>query len=168
MAIFIFRKDSNDQTGALCNIAENQTVLDNNWNGNSLNYDMVNVSDELFNSVRLQEKAIISKNGETVNTIDLSVAHNFKAGLTSEINTKIDAMNKWLKINSSKPLASSVTTYKNFITNIDVNNLITDPSDGATFDETTGLYSDGTPLNSSLEKYVENQGVTAIHCSQLL
>ena len=77
MAIFIFRKDSNDQTGALCNIAENQTVLDNNWNGNSLNYDMVNVSDELFNSVRLQEKAIISKNGETVNTIDLSVAHNF-------------------------------------------------------------------------------------------
>jgi hypothetical protein len=30
------------------------------------------------------------------------------------------------------------------------------------------LYSDGTPLNSSLEKYVEDQGVTAIHCSQLL
>ena len=38
----------------------------------------------------------------------------------------------------------------------------------ATFDETTGLYSDGTPLNSSLEKYAEDQGITAVNGSQLL
>lgn len=168
MAIFIFAKNSNDQTGALCNIAENQTVLDNNWEGNSLNYDMVTVSDELFNSVRLQEKQVVSKNENTVNTTDLSVVFTFRSGLTNHINTKINEMNAWLKLNSSKPLASSVTTYKNYIAGLDVNSLITDPSDSATFDETTGLYSDGTPLNSSLEKYVEDQGVTAVHGSQLL
>jgi|TARA_R100001460_G_scaffold53861_1_gene93050 hypothetical protein len=168
MAIFIFAKNSNDQTGALCNIVESQTVLDNNWNGDPSNYDMVTVSDELFNSVRLQEKEVVSKNGDTVNTIDTSVAFTFRSGLTQDINVRINQMDNWLKINSSKPLASSVTTYKNFIAGIDVNSLITDPSPDATFDETTGLYSDGTPLNSSLEKYVEDQGVTAVNGSQLL
>lgn len=168
MAIFIFSKNSDDKLGSVVGIAENQSVLDDNWDHDQSNYDLVTVTDDLYNDVRLMQKEIISKNGDTVNTENLSLAYDYRAGLTAYINQQLSEINAWLERNPSKPLASTVTTYKNYISNIDVDTLITDPSDDATHDTSTGLYSDGTPFNYSLEKYVEDQGVTAINSKQLL
>jgi hypothetical protein len=168
MAVFVFSKNSDDKIGAVVGIAENQSVLDNNWDHDQSNYDLVTVTDDLFNDVRLTQKEIVSKNGDTVNTENLSLAYNYRAGLTAYINKQLSEMNAWLERNPSKPLASTITTYKNYISNIDVDTLITDPSADAIHDTSTGLFSDGTPFNSSLEKYVEDQGVTAVHSKQLL
>ena len=166
MALFVFLKNFDNIEGTLVGISESQSALDNNWSYNSSDYDIVTVEDDLYNKVRLIQKRVLSKNGESVNTEDVAFKFAYRAELTDYINSTINKINEWLKLNSSKPLASVATTYRDYISNINVDSLITDPSSDATFSD--GAFSDGTPLNSSLEKYVEDQGVTAIHCSQLL
>jgi len=168
MALFLFQKNSDDLVGALAGIAENQSAIDNNVDLNLSDFDVVTVTDELFNDVRLLQKEVTSKNGDTVNTRDLSVIFDYRADLTNYINKVVSELDKWLETNSSKPLASTITTYKNYITGLDVNSLVTDPSDSATFDQATKTLSDGTRFNSSLEKYVEDQGVTVVSTLQLL
>ena len=103
---------------------------------------------------------------EVEDKVDVAFKFAYRAELTDYINSTINKINEWLKLNSSKPLASVATTYRDYISNINVDSLITDPSSDATFSD--GAFSDGTPLNSSLEKYVEDQGVTAININQLL
>ena len=87
---------------------------------------------------------------EVEDKVDVAFKFAYRAELTDYINSTINKINEWLKLNSSKPLASVATTYRDYISNINVDSLITDPSSDATFSD--GAFSDGTPLNSSLEK----------------
>ena len=67
----------------------------------------------------------------------------------SDINSIIKSIEDWLESNDSKPLASNVTLYLNYLKSIDISSFT-------------------YPLNYSLESYVEDQGLTAIHPLELL
>lgn len=168
MAIFVFTKNSNNVVGALYRIAENQTIYDDNKNWDDSMYDLVTVNDSDFNSVKLNNKSVVSKNGDTVSYEDNNWKYNFSAGLKKDIDSRISVIETWLKGNSSKPMASSVTTYLNYLKGLDATSIITDPSSDATYDDSNNTYSDGTPLNMSLEAYANSQGQTVYNFLQLL
>ena len=153
MAIFIFSKNSNDVEGSLYRIASDQSVYDANKNWSDDLYDLVTVEDINYNDVKLGRKSVISKNGNTVSYQEVNTLFDTPVSLSNYINATINIIDEWLSVNSSKPLASSVTTYKNFIQSIDVDSL---------------SITEETPLNSSLESYVEDQGIKAIHPLELL
>ena len=161
MAVAIFTKNSDNIEGALVGIAENESILEN-----PSDYDIVNISDDLYNDIRLEQKRIIDKNGDNVNVAEMSIVFILKADLTNYINKAVSELNNWLKRKPSHSLATAATTYKDYISNLNVDSLITDPSEG-TFTGADNL-GDGTPLMSSLEKYVEDQGVTVVNTKQLL
>jgi hypothetical protein len=152
MAIFIFSKNSDNKLGCLYRIASSQSVYDANKNWQDDLYDIITVNDDDYTAVKLGTKSVISKNGSTVSYQETNTSFNTPVSLTSYINSITDIINEWLINNSSKPLASLVITYKNFIQSIDVSSL---------------SITEENPLNSSLEAYVENQGVTSIHPLEL-
>jgi hypothetical protein len=152
MAIFIFSKNSDNKLGCLYRVASSQSVYDANKNWKDDLYDLVTVDNTDYNAVKLGTKLVISKNGNTVSYNELNISFNTTDSLTSYINSVINIIEDWLINNSSKTLASSVITYKNFIQSIDVSSL---------------SITEENPLNSSLEAYVENQGVTSIHPLEL-
>jgi hypothetical protein len=153
MAVFVFSKNSDGITGALYRIASSQSVYDDNKNWQDDLYDVVTVNDDDYNAVKLGTKIVISKNVNTVSYEEINTLFNTPVALTSYINSIVNIIDDWLISNSSKPLASSVTTYKKFIQSIDISSL---------------SITEQNPFNSSLETYVENQGITAIHPSELL
>jgi hypothetical protein len=152
MSIFVFSKNSDNQTGYLYRIASSQSVYDANKNWQDDLYDVIVVNDDDYLAIKLGNKSVISKNGSTIFYDEISTSFNTQDSLTSYIDSVINLIDNWLINNSSKSLASLVITYKNFIKSINVSTLITEEN----------------PLNSSLEAYVENQGITAIHPLELL
>jgi hypothetical protein len=153
MALFVFSKNLNGFTGALYRIASNQSVYDANKNWQDDLYDLVSVDDVDYNAIKLGTKSINSKNQNTISYDEINTYFNTQDSLTNYINLVIEIIDEWLINNSSKPLASLVITYKNFIRSIDVSSL---------------SITEENPLNSSLEAYVENQGITAVHPLELL
>jgi len=168
MAIFIFAKNSDNQEGSLYRIADNQSDYDLNKNWNDDMYDLVTVSESDFNSVKLKNKNVVSKNGNTVTYDDVVWKYTLASVLQNDINNSIADIENWLSVNSEKPMASGVTTYLNYLKGLDATNIVTDPSSDATYDESTNTYSDGTPLNMSLESYAVSQGQTPYIILQLL
>jgi hypothetical protein len=152
MAIFIFSKNSDNKLGSLYRIASSQSVYDANKNWQDDLYDLVIVDDIDYNTVKLGTKLVISKNKNTVSYEEINTSFDTEDSLTIYISSVVNTIDEWLINNSSKPLASSVITYKNFIQSIDVSSL---------------SITEENPLNSSLEAYVENQGVTSIHPLEL-
>jgi hypothetical protein len=153
MAVFIFSKNSDGKTGVLYRIASNQSIYNDNKNWQDDLYDIITVNDDDYTAVKLGTKSVISKNGNTVSYNELNISFGTTDNLTSYINSVVNIIEDWLINNSSKPLASSVIIYKNYIQNIDVSSL---------------SITEENPFNSSLESYVEDQGITAIHPLELL
>jgi hypothetical protein len=158
MAIFIFQKNSS----ALYRIAENQDVLNNNKNFIESEYDLVTVSQEDFNSIRLNKKTIVSRVGDTVTLEDAPFAFTEIFRMQENINSIISIIDNYLAINSHKPMASDIITYKNYIQTINPSTLITETN--------TSVHPNipAIPLNMSIEEYVENQEIKAINLFQLL
>jgi hypothetical protein len=153
MALFIFLKNLDDVEGSLYKIASNQSFYDANKNWQDDLYDIITVNDDDYNAIKFGTKHVISKNGNTVKYENIDTFYENKEHLTSYINSVLSHLEQWLFINSSKPFASNVTTYLNYLKSIDVHSL---------------SITKENPLNSSLEAYVENQGITAIHLLELL
>jgi hypothetical protein len=158
MAIFIFIKNS----PGLYRIAENQEVLDSNKNFSDSEYDLVTVSQEDFNSLRLNKKTIINRVENTVTLKDTPVSFTESAKMQENINSITSVIDSYLISNSNKPMASDIITYKNYIQTIDPKTLITDED----FSKTP--ITPPIPLNMSVEEYAENQGIKAINTLQLL
>ena len=158
MAIFIFLKNSSD----IYRIAENKDVMDQNKNFFDDQYDLVTVNQEDFNNIRLNKKTIVSRVGDTVTLEDLTVSFSESSKMQENINSIISVMDNYLIGNSNKPMASDIITYKNYIQTINPTTLITDED----FSKTPPIPP--IPLNSSVEEYVENQGIKAISVLQLL
>jgi hypothetical protein len=152
MSIFVFSKNSNNKKGSLYRIASTQSIYNDNKNWEDDLYDVITVSENDYMAVKLGTKDVISKNGNLV------MYQNSETQFTSEqltyyINSIIPIFEDWLTLNNSKPFASKVTIYLNYLKSIDVSSL---------------PITKENPLNSSLEFYVENQGITAIHPLELL
>ena len=158
MAIFIFLKNSSN----LYRITENQEVMDQNKNFFDNQYDLVTVSQEDFDNVRLNKKSFLNRVENTVTLQDITVSFTETARMQENINSIVSTIDNYLISNSNKPMASDVITYKNYIQTIDPKTLITDED----FSKTP--ITPPIPLNSSVEEYVENQGIKAINILQLL
>ena len=59
------------------------------------------------------------------------------------------------------------SAFNNYLRGIDVSTIVTEPSDSATFNNDTLQWSDGSPLTTSIEKWCESQGQTAINFLEL-
>ena len=70
MAIFIFTKNSDGVENSLLAIAPSQSHYDTHSNYQDHEVDLVTVSQEDYDAVRLNEKNVVSKNGNTVNMVD--------------------------------------------------------------------------------------------------
>ena len=149
MAKFIFKKDSDNVVeGVLSFIANDQSHIDNNKNWDESEFDIIDVSDDDFNNIKLGAKGIVSKNGTNVTYFDVTYNYDSEEKLNTEISKVTEKIDVWLSGNSSKPFASTVINYKNYINSIDVSSI--------------------TPLNTSLEKYVSDQGQTVVNLYELL
>jgi len=168
MAFIIFNK--NDNSG-IYRIAATQTIIDQNKSWNDSIVDVVDVSDDVFNNFRYRTSSFSSRSGNTI-TWDTGhvVKYHFRSELDDEIASLINSIDIWLDNpgNSNKPMRSSVNTFREYLAGISVSDLITDPSDSATYNASTDSWSDGTPMTKSLIKYCVDQGQTAYHPTELL
>jgi hypothetical protein len=149
MPIFVFLKNSSD----LYRIAENEDFLNKNKNFLENQYDLVSVSQNDFDALRLQKKLILNRTGNTVTLQNISVSFSSVVEMQKELNNYISIIDNYLINNSNKPVANDLILYKNYLKNINPSALIT---------ETNKV------LNSSIEEYVENQGIKSINLLQLL
>ena len=152
MAIFIFDKNTNGVSHPLYRMAASQSDFDNNKSLVDEHYDIITVSDDDFNNVKKGIKEVASRTDNTVSYSDCSFLYNDGASLQKHINAVTETLDEWLKDNSSKPMHANVQAYRDYINSLDVNSIITAES----------------PLETSLEAYVESQGQTAFHPLQLL
>src|SRR6056300_449779 len=142
MAKVIFNKD-----GGLYRIAQDQAFLDANKNFFEYDYDILDITTEEFNDFKNGVKKIVSHNGSTVTfeIIDYSLdvgplgnvlnsLYETETELKEDIKEKIEVFNNYLRFNSNKPLATTITSYITYLEGIDTSNL--------------------TPLNKTLEKHV--------------
>jgi len=166
MAYLIFNKNTSD----LYKISANQTIMDANKGFQNEHVDVVEINESDFNNFKNGVTKISSRDGDTITwtTVSPSVRFNFQTKLQNTIDHKVNIINEWLKVCSTRPMASSVISYRDFIKGLDVTSIITEPSESATYDEASDTYSDGTALQSSLEKYVTDQGETSYHELELL
>ena len=149
MPIFVFLKNSSD----LYRIAENEDFLNKNKNFIENEYDLVPVSQNDFDALRLQKKSILNRTGNTVTLENISVSFSSVVEMQKELNNYISIIDNYLINNSNKPLVNDLILYKNYLKTINPSALIT---------ETNKV------LNSSIEEYVENQGIKSINLLQLL
>jgi len=182
MAKVLFLKDSENALGSVFRIAANEAEIANlNIEDISL-HTIKDISDEDFNAVRLNEKQIISYSGDTVNMSSLSNTFSYQRDLQRKIDVTVSLLDKVLAYSPSNANASNWTNYKNAITGINVSSLITDATSENTSEAIDGYDREladageyhyppvgGTPLNTSLERYVEDNisGVSVIHPLQL-
>lgn len=168
MAIFVFLKNSDDVENSIFRIAANQTVLDENKNWDENIYDVLTVSDNDFNEVKLGNKIIKSKNGSTV-TYETPVYKYYLAkDIQAALDTKIAAFETYAKAHPSKPMTTSVNTWITYLKSLDPSTMVTEPSADATFDNDTLSWSNGTPLTTSIEAYANSQGQTVVSVLELI
>ncbi len=162
MAKIIFKKDSTDE---LFRIARDEDFLNANINFDINNYDVIDISSSDFNDIKNGQKIVLSHNGSTVSYTDPNDAntpdgpppfppsgdHIFwqKANsLQNYLNDLIDLFESYLRNNPSKPMASLVNTYLNYLKQLDAASIV--------------------PLSISLEQYASDQGQNPIHPLELL
>ena len=85
----------------------------------------------------------------------------------------INSLKEWLDAGDgsnvlNKPMAADVTSYYNWLKNLDLSTVITNPSENATWNEETSSWSDGTPLTGTIEAYGISQGINVFHPLELL
>ena len=152
MAKFIFNKNSENQIGQLCHIAQDQDFINANKNFNEINYNIVDVTIEEFNDVKNGKKEVVSYMGSTVtfktkgevdelgtppNAPENVFFFNTEEELKKYINILLEKFEFYLRFNSEKPLKG-----------LDTSNL--------------------TPLNISLEQYASEQGQDPVHLLELI
>ena len=145
MAKLILTKDSSVVYGKLFKIAKDQNHIDNNADWSQDDYDIVEVSQSDFDAVRLSLKSV-NYDGTNVTYEDITydgydIEHN------EDKNHILVGINSWLENNSSKPFASSVTNYRDYLNSLDVSSI---------------------PASEPLEKWINDQGQEVINLLELL
>ena len=152
MSKLIFEKDSDGQANSLYRIAENETVLNENKNFSDDQYDIIEVGSSDYDAVRNNTKYAVSHSGSNVTYEDKAtddISFTAQGDLDNYLKDMSSYFDNYLEGNSSKPIASSVTTYNNYI---------------KSFDTSTLTY----PMTNTWEQYCESQSVTYLNVLQLL
>ena len=149
MAILIFNKNEDGVDDFLYRISPNQSYYDTNKKWTDGLYDLVNISEDDYNKIKLNIKQVVSKNGTSVTYTENSCTYTNSGQLAKDIKSISDSIGNWLDLNTSSSLYSEVSIYLNYIKSIDVNEI-------------------SYPLESTLESYVESKGISVVNPLQLL
>jgi hypothetical protein len=114
MAYIIFTKNTENQTGTLYRIAENETDL-NILKINNDVYTTIQDTQTNFNSVKLNLKDIISYNGNTIVYQDSLNNYLTKEGLLIYVGNLKKVLKQFLDNNSSHSWYNKVNNYYNII-----------------------------------------------------
>ena len=146
MPKIIFNKNSEVTEGRLFRIAKDQAHIDDNAGWPHDLYEIVDVSQTDFNQVKLGAKSITNFDGTNItyviNTYQISSEEHI-----AYKNMVLDQLNDWLESNSSKPFATNVTNYKNYLNSLDISTI---------------------PSTTNLEQHINSQGEEVINILELL
>jgi hypothetical protein len=132
--------------GSLCKIAETQDYFDH-MNINKSNYKIIEVSQQDFNFIKLNQKSVEKYVGEDVIYSDADF--NFvKLSLENYINNSKNYINQFLENNKNHYLFNIWNNYYNQLNNLDLNTI-------------------QYPLNKSLEHYFNDVGQPSLNILQL-
>ena len=162
MAKLIFNKGFADQ---LYRIARDEDFLNANKNFDIDKFDIIEISSSDFNDIKNGQKIVLSHDGSTVSyddpnhtnspdgpapngTTDNYIFYERANDLQNYLDWLLDQFESYLRNNPSKPLATSVSTYYNYLKELDAASIV--------------------PLSVSLEQYASDQGQDPVHPLELL
>lgn len=146
MPKLIFNKNNQDTRGKLVFIATDQNRIDTNAGWDLNDYEIVEVSQSDFDSIKVYDKLPIY-DGVNVTYEDITQGEKTQEDYTFEKNQVLKKLNEWIKKNPNKPLTTNVTNYRDYLTSFDVS-AITSPK--------------------SLEKHLMEQGVEVFSLFELI
>jgi hypothetical protein len=155
MAYFLFSKNSDNISGSLYRIAKDQTYLNYITPFPEL-YKVIEDSIENFDSVVLQKKQVVSYNGNTINYSQTDSINYSRQSLIDYINQVINQINNYLKVNLNSGLKNELNSYKNLLSSLNVNSIISLDEKG-----------NPIPINKSLEQYLSDLGNEVINPLQI-
>ena len=145
MPKLIFVKNNDITKGNLFKIAKDQSHIDNNADWNQEDYNIVDISQSDFDDVRLETKHVIF-DGTNV-TYEDNPQDEYDQDHASNKEHIVTILNYWLEVNSSKPFASNVTSYRDYLVSLDASTV---------------------PVREGLEKWINDQGQEVIHPLELV
>ena len=145
MPKLIFVKNNDITKGNLFKIAKDQSHIDNNADWNQEDYNIVDISQSDFDGVRLETKHVIF-DGTNV-TYEDNPQDEYDQDHASNKEHIVTILNNWLEVNSSKPFASNVTSYRDYLVSLDASTV---------------------PVREGLEKWINDQGQEVIHPLELV
>ena len=145
MPKLIFVKNNDITKGNLFKIAKDQSHIDNNADWNQEDYNIVDISQSDFDDVRLETKHVIF-DGTNV-TYEDNPQDEYDQDHASNKEHIVNILNNWLEENSSKPFASNVTSYRDYLVSLDASTV---------------------PVRERLEKWINDQGQEVIHPLELV
>jgi hypothetical protein len=159
MSFFIFQKNMDNLKGSLYKIAETEDYL-NNMHIDKLNYKIIEVSQQNFNFVKLNEKSVEKYVGENIIYNDIIDIFFDETPLRNYINNFKKLINEYLINNKNHSLFTMWNNYYNQLNNLELNFL--------TFPKTLNSNSPTVyGLNKSLEKYFSDLGQTSLNPLQI-
>ena len=145
MPKLIFVKNNDATKGLLYKIAKDQSHLDNNADWNQEDYNIVEISQSDFDDVRLETKHV-NFDGTNV-TYEDNPQDEYDQDHASNKEHIVNILNNWLEGNSSKPFASNVTSYRDYLVSLDASTV---------------------PVREGLEQWINDQGQEVIHPLELV
>tara|TARA_R110000751_G_scaffold22689_4_gene63682 strand:- start:1956 stop:2396 length:441 start_codon:yes stop_codon:yes gene_type:complete len=146
MPKFIFNKNDEVTEGRLVFIAKDQAHIDDNAGWELNLYEIVDVSQSDFDSVKLYQK-YVTYDGTNITYIDQSSSEQTQEQYDIYKNNILKSLNYWLEKNSNKPFTTNVTNYRDYLISFDVSG-ITSPK--------------------RLEKHLNDQGQEVINVLELI
>ena len=147
MAYFIFNKNSDNLTGDLYKIAENQSDL-NYINIEKSLYKIIEDNSINFNSIKNGSKIVEKYNGEVITYLDFISSFKNKQQLESYVSTYKNSIKLFLDNNPNHALFNRWNNYYNQLNNLNLDSI-------------------NYPLNISLEQYFNDFGQTSYNILQL-
>ena len=149
MAYFIFKKNSENLSGTLYKIAENQTDL-NSLNIDPSNFKIIEDSQSNFDDVKYGLKSVLSYSNNTINylIVDTDSVFATKTDLKNYLDVLKNLISIFLENNKNHSKFNVWNSYYNQLNGLNVNNLT-------------------YPITTSLEQYFKDQGQPSYNILQL-
>lgn len=145
MSYFLFTKNLPNLKGTLYKITENLSDLNFDLNP----YDVIEVTENEFNNVRLNIKFVVDYDSNNqINYGDCQVVFKKEIQLINYITELKNKINLFLKFNPNHPLYNTWSNYYSQLTNLNTSAIT-------------------YPLEMSLEQYFNNLGQPALNPLQL-
>ena len=145
MPKLIFAKNTDVTKGNLFAIAKDQNHIDNNADWNQADYNIVEISQTDFDSVRLENKNVLFDGTNVTYENNPQDEADQDHSTTKEVIVK--RLNEWLDANSSKPFATNVTTYRDYLVSLDASTI---------------------PVREGFNQWVNDQGQEVINILELV